>query len=399
MAKTVSNSLVFTGNPVWLNMTGSGQRRFLLYGPDYGSVDGYEPLYEGIVTAPAVVDIAELLASNVPLTPDPGEGGEDVLIALQEFTTVVFGENMTARRSPNSVTVKYMDSDDTLLFVQSFQAFVGGVSKQNWRKLLDWNTDIFAQRFLRKGCNMFMTTRSADWKFSIKETEMYPLCFFYPSSGTLKVREQLCNNELEVEGTAGMLCALDLAAVRRHFFTTYGIITNVLDVYTDDTFDCRIAIEEAVPAPERYRLKFRNSYGVFEVVQLVGTATITPTQESERDYTEYDEDVDDFVSARGREPMSVVLDVESGPKRRDEMRLLLDAVNSDEVYLLDAAHDAIKVIPTVEDGSWRVLPDGLQSLTLHLQVCDDEGAVMQELVNENDGSRHIFTDEYTDQYT
>jgi len=397
MASTVKNTFVFTRNPVWLNMADSGLFRFVLYGPDYGSTSGYEPLYEGIVTAPALVNIAELLEAHVPKTADPGEESTDLLIALQTFTEVTIGDDESETRSENSVTVQYYDNDDEQQFSLTLQAFVGGVSKQNWRKLQGYSTDIFEQRFMQSGCNFFMTTRTNDWRIVMKETELYPLCFLYPNSGTLKIKELLGEHELALAGTAQQLYALNLAAVRKYFFTNYGIITNVFEVYTDDTFDCRIAIEEADAAPERYRLKFRNSYGVFETLQVTASASATPSMDSEHNYTEYDEDVDDFVSARGRNPISTTIDVESGPKTKDEIRFLLDAVNSDEVYLLDMCEDPVKVIPTMEDASYRVYPDGMQSLSLKLLVCDEDAAVMEEIADQNTGKRMgVFSEEFTD---
>ena len=52
-----------------------------------------------------------------------------------------------------------------------------------------------------------------------------------------------------------------LEAVRLKFFTDYGVLANLFDVYSGDTFALRIGIEQSPTDREHYRLRFLNSYG------------------------------------------------------------------------------------------------------------------------------------------
>ena len=47
-------------------------------------------------------------------------------------------------------------------------------------------------------------------------------------------------------------------------------------MYSGETFALRIGIEQSPTVRERYRLRFLNSYGVYEVFSLEGEASVTP---------------------------------------------------------------------------------------------------------------------------
>ena len=57
------------------------------------------------------------------------------------------------------------------------------------------------------------------------------LCFIYQGH-ELKITELLTGQSLAVPGTAGNFYALNLEAVRLKFFTDYGVLANLFDVYS-----------------------------------------------------------------------------------------------------------------------------------------------------------------------
>ena len=99
----------------------------------------------------------------------------------------------------------------------------------------------------------------------------------------LKITELLTGQSLAVPGTTGSLYALNLEAVRLKFFTDYGVLANLFDVYSGETFALRIGIEQSPTVRERYRLRFLNSYGVYEVFSLEGEASVTPGMDEDED--------------------------------------------------------------------------------------------------------------------
>lgn len=384
----ITTGHAFTRNPLMLSMPGTGQCVFSIYGQGYTSAN---PAYTGEVTAPAVINLAEFLEAIISPIDDPGEQGGMISYGLQD----------------GSVTIAVDDGsqEPTTFLISGHQ---GGVSKQNFRKLSQAGTDIFAARFLNPACNFFLTTRTHDWRLNIKETELYPLVFFYPLEGTLVVKDIVSEHTVSLAATYnevdyhGKLCGLDLKAVRQHFLDEYDVIANVFDVLVSDTPAARIAIQEARPQRERYRLKFRNSYGAFEIVELTGSAQWTPTignDEEEDSYQCYQADIDDFATQRQRVAMRQVIKLSTGYKTNDELRFILDAIASDEAYLLDLATDPIKVIVTAEDIAYDQRPIGPQSLSLELAAVDADTCITGDLSSENMLVRGgLFSEEFSEEF-
>ncbi len=378
----------FTRNPLWLSMPGAGQRVFSIYGQGYTSE---HPAYTGEVTAPAVINLAEFLEAIIPAIGDPGEQGAIISYGLQDGT----------------VTIAVDDGSQEPTTMQII-AHQGGVSKQNYRKLIQANTDIFAARFLNPACNFFLTTRTHDWRLNIKETELYPLVFFYPERGALAVRDIVSGYTVNVPAVNnnvdyhGKLCSLDLKAARNYFLGQCGVIASAFDVLFDEEPAARIAIQEARPQRERYRLKFRNSFGAFECVELTGNAQVEPVfngDQEEQKYRRYMADIDDFATERQREEVTTVINVSTGYKTNEELRFILDAIASDEIYLLDVASDPIKVIVTAEELTYDHRPNGPQAFNLKITPVDGDTCITQELVGGAVTSRGgVFSEEFSEEF-
>lgn len=281
----------------------------------------------------------------------------------------------------------------------SFTAWKGGISKKEFKRLRNMGTDIFSLKFLNESCNFFFTTRSNDWRIMMRETELYPLCFIYPGH-ELKITELLTGQSLAVPGTAGNFYALNLEAVRLKFFTDYGVLANLFDVYSGDTFALRIGIEQSPTVRERYRLRFLNSYGVYEQFSLEGEASVTPGMDEDEDtvFRRYDEITDDYYSDRIRTEIQEAVTVKTGFKRPQEIRFLLDLLSSDDVYLSGYGREEIKVIPSAEEFSYRVRPDAPQNVTLKLTFADKESNWTGEITESGYGKPRVHSKEFSKQF-
>lgn len=151
-----------------------------------------------------------------------------------------------------------------------------------------------------------MTTRTAGWRIVMKETELYPLYFISLERFLyMTVVERTTGKTLIQDGNFDNgIFALDIDALRKQFFDEYGVLSNSFDIYKGDPsqYSCSIVIERSDPARERYRLKFRNSLGVFEIIELAGELTITPDYAAadEARFSRYDAETDDFTADRER---------------------------------------------------------------------------------------------------
>lgn len=366
----------FTRNPIFLSVSSSSMAT-------YSIRMNNEEVFKGNGIGEFRVNIAEIVETGITDARILSDNTEHLLAVSglsAEVTIHVVNEG---------------EEEDNL----SFTAWKGGISKNEFKRLRNLGTDIFSLKFLNESCNFFFTTRSNDWRIMMRETELYPLCFIYPEH-ELKITELLTGQSLAVTGTAGNFYALNLEAVRLKFFTDYGVLGNLFDVYSGETFACRIGIEQSPTVREHYRLRFLNSYGTYEMFSLEGEASVTPGMDEDEDavFRRYDEITDDYYSDRIRTEIQEAVTIKTGFKRPQEIRFLLDLLSSDDVYLADYGREEIKVIPSAEEFSYRVRPDAPQNVTLKLTFADKESNWTGEITESGYRKPRIHSKEFSKQF-
>lgn len=366
----------FTRNPIFLSVSSSSMAT-------YSIRMNNEEVFKGNGIGEFRVNIAEIVETGITDARILSDNTEHLLAVSglsAEVTIHVVNEG---------------EEEDNL----SFTAWKGGISKKEFRRLRNMGTDIFSLKFLNESCNFFFTTRSNDWRITMRETELYPLCFIYPGH-ELKITELLTGQSLAVPGTAGNFYALNLEAVRLKFFTDYGVLANLFDVYSGDMFALRIGIEQSPTVRERYRLRFLNSYGTYEVFSLEGEASVTPGMDEDEDavFRRYDEITDDYYSDRIQTEIQEAVTIKTGFKRPQEIRFLLDLLSSDDVYLAGYGREEIKVIPSAEEFSYRVRPDAPQNVTLKLMFADKESNWTGEITESGYRKPRVHSKEFSKQF-
>lgn len=366
----------FTRNPIFLSVSSYSMAT-------YSIRMNNEEIFKGNGIGEFCVNIAEIVETGIAST--------QILPDNTEHLLAVSG--LSAKVTIH--VVNEGEEEDNL----SFTAWKGGISKKEFKRLRNMGTDIFSLKFLNESCNFFFTTRSNDWRITMRETELYPLCFIYPGH-ELKITELLTGQSLAVPGTAGNFYALNLEAVRLKFFTDYGVLANLFDVYSGDTFALRIGIEQSPTVRERYRLRFLNSYGTYEVFSLEGEASVTPSMDEDEDavFRRYDEITDDYYSDRIRTEIQEAVTIKTGFKRPQEIRFLLDLLSSDDVYLAGYGREEIKVIPSAEEFSYRVRPDAPQNVTLKLMFADKESNWTGEITENGYRKPRVHSKEFSKQF-
>ena len=366
----------FTRNPIFLSVSSCSMAT-------YSIRMNYKEIFKGNGIGEFRVNIAEIVETGIT----------GARILSNNTGPILAASGLSAE-----VTIHVVNEggeEDSL----SFTAWKGGISKKEFKRLRNMGTDIFSLKFLNESCNFFFTTRSNDWRIMMRETELYPLCFIYPEH-ELKITELLTGQSLAIPGTAGNFYALNLEAVRLKFFTDYGVLANLFDVYSGDTFALRIGIEQSPTVRERYRLRFLNSYGVYEVFSLEGEASVTPGMDEDEDavFRRYDEITDDYYSDRIRTEIQEAVTIKTGFKRPQEIRFLLDLLSSDDVYLSGYGREEIKVIPSAEEFSYRVRPDAPQNVTLKLTFTDKESNWTGEIMESGYRKPKVHSKEFSKQF-
>lgn len=299
----------------------------------------------------------------------------------------------------------YVDITEDNLDEWECLIIAGGVSRQNYRRYARMKTDAFEARFLNNANNFFMTTRTAGWRIVMKETELYPLYFISLEKFLyMTVVERTTGKTLIQDGNFDYgIFALDIDALRKQFFDEYGVLSNSFDIYKGDPsqYSCSIVIERSDPARERYRLKFRNSLGVFEIIELAGELAITPDYAAadEARFSRYDAETDDFTADRERITRPQSLTIETGVMRADTVRFLMDMIGSEEVYLLDLSELPVKVIPSIEELKYKPRPETPQKFTVKLQMAEDETNIMQDIIDGTEGRKpRVFSKQFSKQF-
>ncbi len=366
----------FTRNPIFLSVSSCSMAT-------YSIRMNNEEVFKGNGIGEFRVNIAEIVETGISGTR-----------ILPEGTNHIFAVSGLSAE----VTIRVVNEGEEECNL-SFTAWKGGISKKEFKRLRNLGTDIFNLKFLNESCNFFFTTRSNDWRIIMRETELYPLCFIYPEH-ELKITELLTGRSIFLPGTAGNLHALNLEAVRLEFFTSYGVLANLFDVYSGGTFACRIGIEQSPTVRERYQLRFLNSYGVYEVFSLEGDASVTPGMDEDDNavFRRYDEITDDYYSDRIRTDIQTVVTIKTGFKRPQEIRFLLDLLSSDDVYLAGYGREEIKVIPSAEEFSYRVHPETPQNVTLKLTFADKESNWTGEIAESGYRKPRVHSKEFSKQF-
>ena len=374
----------FTGNPVYLSVETTSMATYKIF----VTSTFYKPLFTGNGNGSFKVNIAEVLETVFKDIP--------VLSDVTDILTDLSGSGRYYNRATIIITLQNEEDEEYTLSVTAWR---GGIGKRSFKKLHEEGNNIFSLKFLNESCNFFFTTRSDDWRITMRETELYPLCFIYPGH-ELKITELLTGQSLAVPGTAGNFYALNLEAVRLKFFTDYGVLANLFDVYSGDTFALRIGIEQSPPVRERYRLRFLNSYGAYEVFSLEGEASVTPGMDEDEDavFRRYDEITDDYYSDRIRTEIQEAVTIKTGFKRPQEIRFLLDLLSSDDVYLTGYGREEIKVIPSAEEFSYRVRPDAPQNVTLKLTFAEKESNWTGEITESGYRKPRAHSKEFSKQF-
>lgn len=319
-------------------------------------------VFEGRFTSPLQIDLSGIAAACAAYLPDAeGSAGVSRLKLLADIP------KLTAKFTINGVT-------ETVERV----IIPGGVSSQNFVVYAAENSDAFDSRFLASTGNFFLTTRTSGWQILIPETELYPLCFLNSSTFTLVVQDAVSLEQRSLSISAG-LWALNLVEMRRWFVEQKGVLPSVFNILRDGKRACQIVVTRQEAAPERYRLKFRNSLGVFEMVSLTGALKMQPSlSDEDSSYREFNHVTRQWAARRQRAARTMALSIESGICN-ESMCSMEDMVCSDEVYLLDLYDQPVRVIPAVENITYDALTKQPERFEFKFELADEETMIMPEI--------------------
>lgn len=325
------NSYCFAGNPVSFVFSSSTNDEFRVVINVAG--ESLElSLYPYGTSAPyqADLELSDLLQKyfNVPTISD-----SDIITPIDNFSL------------PYSISVS-----GVILF--SGVAFQGGLSKSFLKMLYDSEyKDIFNYRLNNKNNQFLFTTRSQSKNIKIRYSEISSFVFIHPGT-TIKF---ISGNGAIIDTPAmlkGTLCAMNLKKALAIYEFSYEDV-KYIDVFTDnEEYSFRINIIPSILSEERYLLKFKNSLGAYEFIDITGRAYCVPESNEEYSWKSLSS-YGFFEDKRDRVDLRSVLEVETGFKTKDELDFILDMVHSDDIYIIYPDASEIKVLVSVDNIRYR----------------------------------------------
>jgi hypothetical protein len=206
----------------------------------------------------------------------------------------------------------------------------GGVNDQVSACLQENGKDIFSARLRNYSVNFLFTTRTHGRVIRIKESEMYPFLFIHP--GEAVTFRSAGGNEVEAPMfETGSICLMDIYKIWDRFVSEFSEVPRKIEVLVGAAPAFTFLIREGIPAGERYKIRFRNSLGAFEVLEITGVASHEPEQGEETAWKELT-DSNFYENRRDRVPVADVIKVETGYKSKDDLLFIRDLIGSDEAY-------------------------------------------------------------------
>lgn len=368
------NTYAFAGNPVVFELTADNQDEVVLeitargetitasYFP-FGTGGSYKVKTDlsGFLTfEPEPLDIPE----GYPVMPLPGE-------FMVQYTVATNGEQ-----------------------VFSGYIFRGGISKLAYKTLAENGYDMFTYRLRNQFTQFLFTTRTNAKVITIRRTELYPFAFIHPGR-VIEFRSVLGNvvtTDALPEGTPAIM---DIGAVKEEFKLRYNEDPATIEVWISGNISFTFNIIPGQLSEENYLIRFRNSLGAYEQIEVTGIASHNVELEEEDTFNSFN-DFDFFEEHRSRTVSRSAIEVETGYKSRSELPFILDMIKSDEIYFIYPDGTTVRCHVTADDIKYEHRMTEPRSIALTIrEVVDEEFHTPAIIFSEDDG---IFDDTFNDYF-
>lgn len=268
-----------------------------------------------------------------------------------------------------SVSVEFLQGETSTLNY-SGTIYQGGISKQMMRYLNSNNTDIFTYKLLNENKQFTLTTRTDGPHIVIKENELHPLYFIALDKSYTAITEY--GNVFSFPPLIdGNVYAFNIEVLRKMSFLSYNKIPSYIGILIDGKFVFDIIIKKALTTPDKYVIKFLNSFSAYEQIELTGIATAKP-EIADNSFMKYDQIVDDYIEQNNRLKLREVISVDFGYKTPEEFLFIYDMLQSDSKYLIDHLGQEREVRISADDFTHDLLPREPSSIKLTIKFIDSD---------------------------
>jgi predicted Zn-dependent protease with MMP-like domain len=254
------------------------------------------------------------------------------------------------------------------------KAFYGGISEENYARLQSWGWDMFRYRLANYERQFLFTTRTNSNHLVLRESELYPFVFLHPGKpiSIITSSAKVLIPDVHPENT---VCTLDMEAVRNIISQAYNELPSFFAVAVGGLTLFDISIVPGQISDENYILRFRNSLGAYEQIEITGSATDQTTFSEEKLWMSRNNRYNYFEEKRNRVISRKGLMVNTGYKTKEDLAFIVDMIKSDEIYFIDMADPMQRerrchIIPEEQKIlRQKVLP---QSIALKIRFVTDD---------------------------
>lgn len=275
-------------------------------------------------------------------------------------------------------------------------ALRGGVSKAVIKQLARNNYNIFTYKIMNTFGQFLFTTRTFARTIPIKDTELSYFIFLHPGTSITFTNEK----DYEIQaGTMALFtpCSLNLEAIYNRFTILTDTPPSLINVYVDTEKAFSFDIKPRTQSEYQNTIRFRNSFGVFEKIEITGKPYQKPEFAEEKKYQALTEH-GFFEEHRARVEHVDVMEVETGCKTRAEHSFIMDMIKSDEIYFIDKDGIENRCLVSASNVKFEERITTPSSISLQIRMVDSEEFVASGLdLNELLEGR-IFTDNYDEQF-
>jgi len=262
--------------------------------------------------------------------------------------------------------VDIFDEENNLVSQFIGIAFQGGIPNSSFRTLYENEMDIFKYRLASFSEQFLFTTRTNGKEIKVKETELFP--FIFISLGMSIVFQSETGDQIASPAQpAGSICAMDIKKV----LSQMPEGTKQIDIMINGKSSFSFKILPGKLSEERYLLKFKNSLGAFEILEVTGRAMHAP-EFSDESLWETINDLNFYEERRERVKSKGIIEVETGYKERREFPFILDLIKSDEIYFIYPDGESFRCHVKADNAQFRHLMTEPTSINLKIREVIDE---------------------------
>lgn len=357
----------FTGNPMLITLVGDASEEVIL---------GVE------VNGTHVIDLSLVLLDR------NGQYGGSIDIArilVSFFKKFYYGTGQPVAPLADfyiDYTINLRNYPDVAFNKFTGKAFYGGVNAENYARLKSWGWDMFRYRLANYERQFLFTTRTNSNHLVLRESELYPFVFIHPGKPisiiTSSVRVLI--PDVQPENT---VCTLDLEAIRNIIADVYNELPSFFAVAVGGSTLFDVSIVSGQVSEENYILRFRNSLGAYEQMEVTGNATDRTTFSEEELWMSRNNTRHYFEERRNRVISREGLLVNTGYKSKEDLAFIVDMIKSDEIYFIDMSDPMQRerrchIIPEEQKVSRRMTQP--QSVALKIRFVTDDMFESPEIV-------------------